>query len=250
MNGMDDLLRLALAYLPAGLTLGAGIVVIAFVLHHQRRRRAAFVAAFADDPHFQASPGDWRTPIGIETRGLTPGGHLLARGGGGNRNDPPRWEVYSAAPRTAARTTLRVTPEIAAGRLLEKLGFTDIHTGDAAFDRLFCLRGSEEDVVRGIFVEPAVRAAVTELFALGDLQVFTVDADGRVHARASRRDLAGATAREVLRRTLAVVAALEAHADARPARSPSTTSALTEGAGGGSGAPVAVPLAVVDPRRL
>ncbi|MBM4280832.1 MAG: hypothetical protein FJ137_08750 [Deltaproteobacteria bacterium] len=245
---MEDLLRLATLFLLfLALFTGTCCIVFALVVRFERRQQAAFLATFYGDPHFQASLGDWRTPIAVYSRGLDPGGRILALGGG--KNEPLRWEAFSAAPRTAARTTLSVTPEGAVGRLREWLGFTDIHTGDDAFDRAFCVRGNDADVVRGVFLAPSVRVAVQDLFALGGVKSFSIDARGAVHVRAWRRDLAGPLARELLRRTLAVTAALEAHADARPALPPSMTAALTEGAGGDSGAPVAVPIVVVDPHR-
>ena len=211
-----------------------------------RREREEFEAAFVGDPDFTLAREHAFAPVRLQTRRGVPVGELWVRGGGKSAD---RWEAVSRVMRTAARTTLSITTEGVTGRLREAAGVVDVHTGDLDFDRRFCVRGSDEDVVRGILQAPMVRAAVHELFATAGVWRFTVYANGRAETQAARTGLSAPHARAVLERTLALVAALEAHADAPSALRPSTTAALREGASGGSGAPVAVPIAAVDRRR-
>lgn len=222
----------------------AVVVVVAFHIDWDWRRRAEFVSAFVDDPHFTVEPGDRTRPVRLATKGSTPAGHVVAGGG-----KPPYWQALSNAPRTAERTTLTITLEGISGGLRDKLGAHDVHTGDAGFDDRYCLRGSDEAVLRGLLQAPAVRAALDTLFGLGRIRSFTIDATGAAHTFASRDDLSPVRARDVLLCTLALVAALEKNASVRPALPPLTSSPLVEGAGGGSGAPVAVPVFVDERRR-
>jgi hypothetical protein len=242
---MNEGLFMLQAFAPAILIMMtlAFAAVFALALGSNRKRTNDFVAAFADDPNFAADPGNGTRPLSLATKGTTPAGHVVA--------SPLAWEVYSDSPRTAERTTLMITLEGLTGGLRDKSGVHDVHTGDAAFDDRYCLRGSDEGIVRGLLQTPAVRTAVEVLFGLGRVHSFTVDKNGVACTTAPRNDLSPVYARDVLRCTLALVAALEEHANVPPAPAPSKTAALTEGAGGGSGsgAPVAVPVSVDDRRR-
>jgi hypothetical protein len=249
-TGLDKAFLVMLV--PTLLFCAAFVALVVVAIRTQKRKRAAFLAAFADDPNLEAFVGDWRRPLGVRTRhGAGPAGELVALGGG--KNDPLRWEAFTTAPRVVLRTTVTVTQEGLAGALREKMGFADVHTGDDRFDDRFCLRGSDADVVRGIFVVPAVRAAVDDLFAIGDIQSFSINDAGRVHTWAGRSGLQPRHAREVLKRTMALAAAIEEHADVLAALPPATRAQLADGTGGGTGSPVAVsvsvPTAVADRRR-
>ena len=133
----------------------AVVVAVAVHIDWDWRRRTEFVSAFVNDPHFTADPGDRTRPVSLATKGSTPAGHVVAGGG-----KHPYWQALSNAPRTAERTTLTITLEGISGGLRDKLGAHDVHTGDAGFDDRYCLRGSDEAVLRGLLQAPAVRAAL------------------------------------------------------------------------------------------
>ena len=50
------------------------------------------------------------------------------------------------------------------GSLRNRDSFTDVKVGDPSFDRQFKVGGSDADVVRGVFADEAVRAAVRDVF--------------------------------------------------------------------------------------
>jgi hypothetical protein len=221
-------------------------VLVAGSLYKQHRQRAEFSRAFTGDGKFQVFGGGFFSPFGVRAVRGSPQGEIVAAGGGDN--EPTTWESESSAPRTARRTTVSLSVETVFGHLREKIGLPDVQVGDADFDRQFCLRGSEADVVRGIFAQEAVRAAARQLFGAGQVNRFTVDAAGRVQMSAARDGLSPDEARALLLGVLTLVSALEAHAHARPVAPPSTTARLADGVGGATGAPVAVPLGVDDKR--
>jgi hypothetical protein len=54
--------------------------------------------------------------------------------------------------------------------LREKLGWMDVHVGDASFDQRYCVRGSDEELIRWLLGDPQVRSALDAFFGGPELK--------------------------------------------------------------------------------
>jgi hypothetical protein len=233
---VEDAKMLELVPAALGLVMTGGVIVAATWWQRQQLRRFREEAARFGD--VVAPPSIWSA--GLDTVPPLPPASI--RAGGGGKNNPPRWDVRSAAPRLSLRTSLTIDREGILGALREKLGQHDVHIGDAAFDGAFCVRGSDPDVVRGVMQRSAVQLAVRALFDDPDAMQLVVRDGGDVHARLRRRSADAATVRQKLLAVVRLVQALEEHADAEPSLPPESP-LRTAGTGGASGAPVGIPWA-------
>lgn len=211
---------------------GLGVIVLV------RRQRAQFLreaATFADVRASQRSFG----VLSLETVPPLPRASIVATGGG--KNNPARWDATSLSPRLAERTSLTIDEEGLLGKLREKLGGSDIKIGDEGFDRRFCIRGSDSDVVRGVVQHPAVQQAIRTFFNDPLACLVKVKEDGTFSGRFLRSTSTASAGRDKLLLVAALVAALEENADAEIVR-PQGSSVESAGVGGASGSPVGVSL--------
>jgi hypothetical protein len=173
--------------------------------------------------------------LSLRTRAPVRAAEVQAAGGG--KNNPQVWSVRSTS-RIGARTTLDLSREGSLGALRERVGWQDVHIGDAGFDAAYTVRGSEPDVVRGIFAAAATRDAVRALFEGGTLHMCRIESGGGATAVFQRSGHDVDTARG---RVLAFVRFLDA-LDERSDAPPRALQDAGGSVGGGSGAPVGVPL--------
>jgi hypothetical protein len=224
---------------PAALVTGIGGVLI-YAAQNARKRFAALTAVLADDAQVRLTPGvSWRSTTQIETRAPLRQATMVSVAG--DKNEPARWSITTQVDALVAKTTVSLSREGFAGKLRERIGLKDVHIGIDDFDALVCLRGSDADLLRGVFTTPAVMRATLELFADQSFMRLDVGTSGRVTCEMRRAGLDGL---DMKRKLLAVVALADALADGAYARPlPDPASAVrTAGVGGASGAPVSVPL--------
>ncbi|MBI1949609.1 MAG: hypothetical protein HYS27_28240 [Deltaproteobacteria bacterium] len=159
-------------------------------------------------------------------------------------NARKEWLLAGRCVALGKRTTMEISPEGMLGRLREQVGVADVHVGhDSEVDRLLELRGSDPDVIRGLFDDAAARAALVALFREDHATRFVLEEDGMVECALPRRDLQPVTAKALLLRFVALLAALDGAATAEPrgAPPPSTQTLPPQGVGAGSGSPLGVP---------
>jgi hypothetical protein len=227
---VSDPITIALAFGVVGATIGGSVLVY-------KLRRERFVREANELGDVVVLDGRWT--IGLATKDSEPLAQAVAAGGG--KNNPTRWDVTSMARRMGVRTTLHIDREGVFGALRETFGKHDVHTGDDAFDKQFCLRGGDADIVRGVFQEASVQHAVRVLFEQRAVRYVKLNADGGLYAWVGRAGLNAYDARLHAQALQKVARALEAHADRAPVPSP-TSPLRTSGVGGASGAPVGVPI--------
>jgi hypothetical protein len=221
-------------FIAAALPLLVGAGVVGGALWYSQKQMKQYVAAFENDPEFEAVPKSWQGAIRTRREPV-----VTVTAAGGGKNNPRRWDAASFAPHVGARTTLHLAREGLTGKIRELAGFKDVRTGDSAFDERFTVRGAEPDAIRGILANDVVREAIASLF---ELSTWTVDVRGErgvVTVRCARSGMEPERAREVGRRVRALVDALEQHGNDPPLRE-----AISGGSVGGSatGAPVGVPI--------
>lgn len=194
-----------------------------------RRQRAQFFRecdAFHDVRPIHRTFGQF----GLETIHTTPSVAVVISGG--SKNNPPHWRIDASLPEFGARTRLHIGREGRLGALREKLGITDIHIGDADFDRTFSVRGSDADVVRAVIGQPHIQDAIWTLFMDHAVQFLKLDKDGHVYVWIARTLTSAAEARERAFDVAALTTALYHVERALPGA----------GVGGSTGAPVGISL--------
>ncbi len=224
------------------LTLVAGVV--GAVVYAVKRARKKWTDALAHDADVEPVMGSWTAGLSLRTRRPP---HIRCTVRGGGKNNPPVWSLEGDGVRLAARTTLDISEEGFFGSMREKVGWQDVHIGDAGFDARYTIRGSDADAIRGVLSVPAVRTALRTAFD-GGLSVVRISDNGRVVASGPRggREPHDAKARALALQALVVVLDDNAQAPSRvevvPA--PSAGAQLGTASGTASGAPVPVPLKI------
>lgn len=106
----------------------------------------------------------WDTPghITLSLRGSLGERTTMSLGWGGEAAEGALRVIGLALVR---RVTFTIGREDAVSRLARKAGISDIEVGDARLDDALKLRGWPTDTVRGVIATPAVRAALSMLFA-------------------------------------------------------------------------------------
>ena len=207
--------------------------VVAFAVVTEQRQKKEFFAALEVDPDVVAIAAKGAS---AQCRTKRPP-FIEVKSAGGGKNNPTRWDARGIAFRVAARTTLHLSREGSLGALREMLGFKDVHVGDEDFDKAFTVRGSEPDVVRGLFASVEVKDALRAFFAVPAWNMH-IDDEGLVKAQRARRKLDADEAKQFALALARVVELLELHADDPAIASPSPL--LAGATGGASGAPVGV----------
>lgn len=159
-------------------------------------------------------------------------------------NARAEWRLAGRCVALGKRTTLRISREGVLGKLREEVGVADVHVGlDGVVDRLLELRGSEPDVIRGLFDDAAARAALVALFRDDGATWFALENDGMVECALARRDLQPASAKALLMRFVVLLAALDGAATVKPRVTPGPPpqSLPPIGVGAASGSPLGVP---------
>lgn len=220
----------------------AGVIGIAVFAHKHARKK--WLAALDNDPDVAPGTASWPAGLSLHTR-RAPRIQCTARGGG--KNNPPVWSLEGKARRIGVRTTLDISEEGFLGGLREKLGWQDVHTGDAGFDARYTIRGSNPDAIRGVLAVPAVHAALHATFGAG-MRIVRISQDGSVVASAPRSGRESHEARGLTLALQALTAALDEHADApavaEPVPVPSEGAKLAASSASATGAPVPIPLKV------
>ncbi len=157
---------------------------------------------------------------------------------GGGKNNPERWDVLVSVAALAARTGFTLSREGVLGGLREKLSIKDIHVGDASFDGAFCIRGTDEDVVRGVFAQVEVQDTIRALFSAFDVKHMQLSAtSGTLSFWLPRPHTNATTARDIALMAHRVASVLEQRADIPALLPPARTNV---GMGSNSGASVAI----------
>src|SRR5262249_4635523 len=101
--------------------------------------------------------------------------------------------------------------EGALSSLRDALGFTDIQSGDAAFDETYCVHGSDAEMASRLLARPAVRAAIDTLFCARPT-CCELDKEGTLFVELPRQSMSAAEARQALALARALGEALHAAA--------------------------------------
>ncbi len=205
----------------------AFFVAVAFSAWRAQQRRNKFAAAFAVDDEFECDAGSWGTPSEVRNKRGPLRARLHPREG---RSHELGWQLWIERIDLGARTTLSIQRMGFIGAVRAALGDHDIKVGDDSFDAGFVVRGGDADVVKGVFVDTAVRDAVRALFEPGLVRDVRLGSDGVLFVDAVR---AGAVipdeARWLIKASLQLASTLQS-SSAAPALASSAP----------SGAPVAV----------
>jgi hypothetical protein len=225
------------------LLIGVLFATVAFALVAANNTRKKFIDAFLDDKDVNATVIGNGGMVRVFTVGERWRTHLTCYTPGGKE---VTWTLRARPPSFSARTTLSLRREGFAGFVRERLFDShDIHVGDVTFDDALQIGGSDDRVVRAIFANPALRAAV--LRAFDDLRVVSISIDEHEARVLAYKTLGDAdAAKRVVLGVADLLAALDG-ASSVAALPPSSTDGLVHGpsASAESGAPVAVPIAGV-----
>ena len=170
------------------------LVVMAGALAWQFHQRKRFVEAFEGDTDYVASASFWQVTV-TTRRGQRPA--TLKPTSSGGKNSTPLWDISVDNLRLARRTTLSLSEEGVFGALRNAIGLKDVHVGNAAFDKRFTIRGSDEDVVRAVLARQDVQDAVRDLFE-ANIWACSLTSAGRLMVRMRRTSLVADEARQRL----------------------------------------------------
>jgi hypothetical protein len=169
-------------------------VVMAGAVAWQYRLRKRFVEAFEGDLEYVANAGFWQVSV-TTRRGERPATLMPTSSGG--KNSTALWDIFVDNLRLSRRTTLNLSEEGVFGALRNAIGLKDVQVGDAAFDKRFAIRGSDDDVVRAVLSRDDVKDAVNDLFT-ADIWSCSVNSAGRLMVRMRRKSLVADEARQRL----------------------------------------------------
>jgi hypothetical protein len=170
------------------------LVFLAGVLAWQYQQRKRFVEAFEGDNDYVANASFLQVTV-TTRRGQRPA--TLKPTSTGGKNSTPLWDISVDNLRLARRTTLSLSEEGVFGALRNAIGLKDVQVGDAAFDKRFTIRGSNDDVVRAILARQDVQDAVRDLFE-ASIWSCNLTSAGRLMVRMRRGSLAADEARQRL----------------------------------------------------
>lgn len=164
---------------------------------------------------------------------------IEARAARGRSGPTVKWFVTGELPRLAARTSLLLERKGLAEHIGDLVGIHDVLSNDQAIDGEVRIRGSTQDVVRGIVCRREVIAALRAFFLERQGLSFDLSLDGRFTMCVARGGLAVEDVRATMDAAAALLDVLEEHADAPPLADPGS---LGGGVGPDSGTPFVVPL--------
>lgn len=208
-----------------------GVVGLVFAARAHGLRKV-FARGFVDDADYGCDPpGFFSVPEVKSRHSALP--LRLKPGSTGGKYPTHFWRVWMTGIALGQRTTLTLEIEGLEGRLREKLGISDIKTGDADFDREWCIRGSDPDVIRGVVNRPAVREAMRSMWVGRGIRVCKLDKHGDLSVELNRAgaDLDVRDARYVLERVRQLGEALHASSSAKALPAPGAVSSVSSSSG-------------------
>ncbi len=212
------------------------VVSVAYV--RSRRRRAAFIAAFADDPEYQAFDLAIFTGVTVKTRRARLFVEAVATSESSGRSRVDLWQIEVRGIRLGMKTTLTLEREGIISGLTSMMGFKDIETGDKYFDDTWNIGGSDADMVRAALAPAAVKTAIMMLFNACSVRQFMLGRDGDLKVEIYRAGLQPDEVRKALDLVRRLAELLDEQHNSTPVLEPIKGTIASLGAG--SGVPVAV----------